>query len=542
MNRLISFLPNSYFSVLFCFLPLSIWGQDIQLIAHRGGVVEGKHSENSIAALEEAIRRGYGMVEVDIRESQDGRIVVHHDADFKRFYGVERKLSEMKWEEIKRLTTEKEKERPLLFEEFAALCKGKIQLMLDTKPPAHSPAFYQKLESYLRENDLLKQAYVIGTKESRAFFKGKARVGISFLDLIKAKEAGESVEDLYFLFMHGNDLLPYHIQTANSLNVPVVPSVNLFHYRLEDPLKGGRRDIEWLKGLGVSQFQIDSDYDKWLLEKPAPSNDEYSMKIMTFNIRYPNPEDGENYWPKRKELVASMIRYHGADMVGIQEAFRSQLDELMEMLPGFSWLGVCRTSGNKNPKPDNEFSAILYRNSRFRPQREGTFWLSETPDEVGVAGWDAALPRIVTWAQFQDLASGKDFFHFNTHFDHRGKEARKNSAGLLLDKIKEFAGSDPVIITGDFNALPNSPPYQVLVTSEEDRRVEDAYFISETPHHGPDGTGTKGFKIPGVTGGRIDYIFRKNGVRILSHAILSDSWGGRLPSDHLPVLVECVIP
>ncbi len=260
------------------------------------------------------------------------------------------------------------------------------------------------------------------------------------------------------------------------------------------------------------------------------------VNVMTFNIRFPNPDDGFDYWPKRKELVASMIRFHEADLVGVQEAFRSQLDELTQMLPNFKWVGVCRTDGSRNPDPDNEFSAILYNKDKFELIEDHTFWLSETPEEKASKGWDAALPRIVTWAQFEHKASGRRLYHFNTHFDHVGQEARKNSAALILDQIKSNVGDEPLVLTGDFNCIPADIPYRVLTDEQNDERVYDAYFISKTPHHGPASTWTAGFRFPGVPDRRIDYIFIKNNVEVLRHGILSESWSGRLPSDHLPVL------
>ena len=522
-------------------------GQEYQLIAHRGGIVEGKYPENSSGAIEAAIERGYWMVEADIRESKDGKLIVHHDEDFLRFYGDSRKVAASTWEEISQLRSKQGGHRPLLFSEFAALCKGRIQLMLDTKPPQHSKVFYQEMEEILLKNELLEKAYVIGSPESRSYFRGKARVGIKHLGLKKEVEAGIEVGKMYFLFMHGNELDSSHLNFARLHKVPIVPSVNLFHYREEDPMRGAYRDISWLREAGVTQFQIDSEYDQWFsnkqnIKKTLEEEASMDFNLMTFNIRYPNPADGINFWPNRKDLVASMIRYHDADILGIQEAFRSQLDELMEMLPGYSWLGLCRTSGDQSPEPDNEFSAILFKKDRFEVLEENTFWLSDSPESVGVAGWDAALPRIVTWAKFRDKYSGKSFFHFNTHFDHRGKQARQNSAKLLLERVNKVAGVNPVLVTGDFNAVPESLPYQVLTSFESPQKLSDALMLTESPHHGPLSTLTNGFKVAGVPGRRIDYIFIKNGVRVLRHAILSDSWGGRLPSDHLPVIATCRIP
>lgn len=262
------------------------------------------------------------------------------------------------------------------------------------------------------------------------------------------------------------------------------------------------------------------------------------FNVMTFNIRYPNPNDGFNYWPNRKDLVASMIRYHDASIIGVQEAFRSQLDELTKMLPAYKWVGVCRTDGSTEPDPDNEFSAILYKEDMLELLEHNTFWLSPTPDQVGSQGWDAALPRIVTWAKFNLKNTDQVFYHFNTHFDHRGQEARVKSAELILNKIKEIAINAPVILTGDLNCIPTDTPYRTLTAPDNEDALMDALSVSITPHHGPLGTWTNSFQFPGTPGRRIDYVLVNNKVKVLKHAILSDSWSGRLPSDHLPVIAR----
>lgn len=262
------------------------------------------------------------------------------------------------------------------------------------------------------------------------------------------------------------------------------------------------------------------------------------LNIMTFNIRYPNPNDGFNYWPNRKELVASMIRFHEADLVGVQEAFRSQLDDLVQMLPAYDWVGLCRTDGTQNPDPDNEFSAILYRKDRFEVIESQTFWLSPDPTEVGSKSWDAAIPRIVTWAHLKDKRTQQEWYHFNTHFDHVGQQARKESARLILNKIKLLVKDKPFVLTGDFNCTPTDPPYRML--TEEGTGLKDALYVSEMPHHGPMSTWSD-FQFPGFPDRRIDFIFVNDQVRVLKHAILSDSWSGRLPSDHLPVLAKVLV-
>lgn len=266
-----------------------------------------------------------------------------------------------------------------------------------------------------------------------------------------------------------------------------------------------------------------------------------AFNAMSFNIRFSNPGDGFNYWPNRKDLVTSMIRYHEAEIIGVQEAMRSQLDDLMTLLPGYKWIGLCRTDGTTSPEPDNEFTAILYNPERFKLLEQATFWLSEKPDEVGIKGWDAALPRTTTWAFFEDRNTGKRFYLFNTHFDHVGEQARAESARLIRAKIVEIAKEVPVVLTGDFNCVETDEPYRVLTDKKEASHLQDALFISKMPHHGPLATWTNSFQFPGVPGKRIDFIFVKNKVTVFKHAILSDSWSGRLPSDHLPVLATIKI-
>lgn len=258
---------------------------------------------------------------------------------------------------------------------------------------------------------------------------------------------------------------------------------------------------------------------------------------MTFNIRYNEPRDGVNAWPNRKTKVADVIRFHKADLVGVQEALSGQLKDLEKLLIDFSWCGAGRTDG----KEDGEYSAILYRKSRFKLLETKTFWLSETPEKAGSKGWDANLPRIVTWAKFQDLKTKKTFYHFNTHFDHIGKIARAESSKLLLLQIPKIAGKSPFVVTGDFNAKEDTNVYRILTGKENagNFRLIDARYVSNNGHFGGDSTFNE-FKelIPAM---KIDYIFVGDAARVLEHGVLSDRWNGLWASDHLPVLAEIVL-
>lgn len=261
------------------------------------------------------------------------------------------------------------------------------------------------------------------------------------------------------------------------------------------------------------------------------------VTVMSFNIRMDTKSDSANAWPFRKDMAASQILFHEADIVGVQEALHHQMTDLSERLKKYKYIGGGRDDG----KERGEYSAIFYNEERLEMIVSETFWLSPTPAVPGSKGWDAAITRVVTWGRFKDKRNGKEFFVFNTHFDHIGKEARKQSARLILQKIKDLAGSKPVILTGDFNANPNDEPIQVITDKENPMHLVDAKSISATPHYGPTGT-FSGFGPRERTDQPIDYIFVRNGVTVLKHATLSETWQGRFSSDHFPILARVLIP
>lgn len=257
------------------------------------------------------------------------------------------------------------------------------------------------------------------------------------------------------------------------------------------------------------------------------------LNVMSFNIRYDNAGDGADAWPHRKDLVASQILFHDADYIGIQEALYGQMQDLQHRLANYKYIGGGRDDG----KNRGEYSAIFYNTKRLKPLQSGMFWLSQTPQVVGSKGWDANLPRVVTWAKFRDLKTGKMFFAFNTHFDHQGQEARRQSALLLLKKIKALAGTAPSVITGDFNAFPTSEPIKIITDASNTLSLVDAKSISIKPHYGPGGT-FNGFENKEQNNDPIDYIFLKGAWKVKKHATFSQTWGGRFASDHFAVFAS----
>jgi endonuclease/exonuclease/phosphatase family metal-dependent hydrolase len=254
------------------------------------------------------------------------------------------------------------------------------------------------------------------------------------------------------------------------------------------------------------------------------------LQVMTFNIRYNNPGDSLNAWPLRKDILASQVLFHEVQLLGVQEALHGQIVDLKERLPNFKTIGIGRDGGEKG-----EYSAIFYDSTRLQALGSATFWLSLTPEVVASKSWDAAITRIVTWARFKDHKTGKTFFAFNTHFDHIGKEARRESAKLLLQKVASIAGTTPAIITGDFNASPTDEPIRIIMDKRDPLHLTDTKEISATPHYGPTGT-FNGFGPKERDDQPIDYIFIKGPWKVKKHATLSQTWSGRFASDHFAVL------
>lgn len=255
------------------------------------------------------------------------------------------------------------------------------------------------------------------------------------------------------------------------------------------------------------------------------------MTVGTFNLRYDNRGDSGNLWVNRAPVVASLIRFHRFDIFGTQEGLLNQLEDISGALPEYSRYGIGREDG----KEKGEYSAIFYSKEKFKLLNKGDFWLSETPDKPG-PGWDARLNRICSWVQLQDMKSKKKFYFFNVHYDHQGIKARQESSKLILQKIRDIAGREPVIFTGDFNGGHESEWYKTIVNSGS---MKDAF--REAPHPYANGGSFNGF---GATVGRseiIDHIFVSAAFKVQRYGILTDTYRGKYPSDHFPVLADVVL-
>jgi endonuclease/exonuclease/phosphatase family metal-dependent hydrolase len=257
------------------------------------------------------------------------------------------------------------------------------------------------------------------------------------------------------------------------------------------------------------------------------------LKLATYNIRMETPDDANDLWKNRKENIINIIQSYDFDIIGFQEVKESQLSDLTS-LSHYAYFGRGRSNDESN-----EYNPIFYKKEKFDVVKSDSFWLSETL-KFGEKDkrWNADCPRICTWGQFRIKASGKEFYVFNTHFDHISEEARYHSALLLSHEISSIDSETPIFLTGDFNGDMNERFYHVLATELRD-------VVQESPHHvGPKGTCTGvGFnhKLKWDKYHCIDYIFANTYSSINKTVIITDQFHGRYPSDHFAVCLDSTL-
>lgn len=248
----------------------------------------------------------------------------------------------------------------------------------------------------------------------------------------------------------------------------------------------------------------------------------------TFNIRLINQGDTDNGlgWDIRKDRVAQFVLDADLDIVGMQEVLHPALLDLEECLLEYDHIGVGRDDG----KEAGEYSCIWFKRNKYDVLDSGNFWLSETPDVPGVKGWDAACVRIATWGKLKDKKSGKVFMCVNTHFDHVGEVARRESALLIIRKIKEIVGNNPAIVTGDFNVNASSDAYKTITTNEF--VLKDAYLECED-RDGVDYTWQNFSRLPMEEREKIDFIFVTPSISV-KHVYIQEDYHEIPISDHNP--------
>jgi endonuclease/exonuclease/phosphatase family metal-dependent hydrolase len=257
----------------------------------------------------------------------------------------------------------------------------------------------------------------------------------------------------------------------------------------------------------------------------------HDLRVMTFNVRYSEADDGINAWPHRRDLMVQVIRTEHPDVLGTQELLLPQAEYLQRHLPGYTWFGMGR-NGNEIDENDNEHMGVFYDKARLKVLASGNFWFSDTPDKPGSMSFGQPMPRMVTWAEFQDLRSGKRFYYYDTHFPYQAGEKaeaiRERCAAEIRQRLAGLPASLPFILTGDFNTTPDSKTHAALTQVLHDARV------SAPRHDGPADT------FHGFTGHatqRIDWILYR-GVKADDVRTVTTHAGKVYPSDHFPVVAD----
>lgn len=251
------------------------------------------------------------------------------------------------------------------------------------------------------------------------------------------------------------------------------------------------------------------------------------LTMMTFNLRYAS-NSKPNSWPERRPVMKALLDETKPDVIGTQEGLFQQLKDIAADQPAYDQIGLGREGGSKG-----EFSSIFYRRDRLTVREFDHFWLSETPATIGSKSWNSSLPRMVTWARFGDLQTGKEFYVFNTHFDHMSQAARTNSSALIRSKVEALKTTLPVFVIGDFNATAGrNPAYDIL--------LGDGVFIDSwataAERRGKIVASFHNFKGPKEADDRIDWIFYRGAVQPLWTEINTFSINSQFPSDHFPVI------
>lgn len=248
-----------------------------------------------------------------------------------------------------------------------------------------------------------------------------------------------------------------------------------------------------------------------------------AIRVMTFNIRYGTAPDGENVWPNRQDMVLNVIREQQPVILGMQEAQRDQLDQILDAFPNYSAVGVGREQDGAG-----EYSPLVYDRKRFDVLESETFWLSDTPTVRASKSWGNEITRICTWARLLDRTNNQVIRVYNTHWDHVSQPSRLKSGALIASRLREAAKNEPVIVMGDFNVDANNPAREPLA----EVGLRDS-FAEVHPQQANDGT------FHAFTGksnsGKIDAILVSQQWQVIDAAIIKTEREGRFPSDHFPV-------
>lgn len=260
---------------------------------------------------------------------------------------------------------------------------------------------------------------------------------------------------------------------------------------------------------------------------------ERPILAMTYNIRLDTSADGQNSWKHRKNLLIGQIKTLRPEILGMQEVLPNQREDMASALPQYSFVGGGRDDG----KMAGEASPLAIDRRHFQILSSGTFWLSLTPD-IPSLGWDAGFKRIVTWAHLEDK-DGTRLLAINTHWDHQGAVARRESGRLILEWLdRNLKKNEQVIVMGDLNAESSEISVAQLL---ERGALRDTRTASASPSTGG-AISFNGFEPIPKSGKLIDHIFVSEKIIVKAHNVVAQHENGRVPSDHFPVAALLDLP
>lgn len=508
----------------------------VEIVTHRGASFDAP--ENTVAAIQLAWAQKADGSEFDVYLSKDGKIVVLHDRDLKRTAGVDRKVTDLTLDELKKLDVGRWKaesfagERvPTLDEMLATVPDGK-RVFIEVKC---GPEIVGELDRVLKASRLKPaQTAVISFSDEVVAAVKKARPDLAVYWIVSlGRRDGQQPPTAASLIARAKEI------KADGLDLSATPAVLTPDYARAIKAAGLGLYVWTVNDADVARAMvaagvegITTDRPAWLRERLAEAPG--TVRVMSYNIRYANADDGPNAWPARKDFLVNTVRAFDPDLLGTQETLASQRDDLAAKLNGYDLLAAGREDG----KDRGEMMALFYRKARFEKLDGGHFWLSETPDQVGSKSWDSSLPRMVTWVKLRDRSAPElpPIAAFNTHFDHRGPRARLESARLLRRQVDALARGCRVVLTGDFNTGEGSEPYRALFGPGDagSRPLVDTFRTAHPTRGEHEGT-FSGFRAASHAGNRIDWIAGSTDWAVRASAIDRTAKDGRTPSDHYAV-------
>lgn len=257
------------------------------------------------------------------------------------------------------------------------------------------------------------------------------------------------------------------------------------------------------------------------------------LRAMSFNLRYASQKP-PNSWPERRPIMKRAIEKLAPDVFGTQEGVYPQLKDLASDIPTYEWIGLGRDGGSRG-----EFMAIFYKRDRFEPIAYDHFWLSDTPEVIASTTWGHSNRRMVTWVRFRDKSSNREFFFWNTHFDHQIEPARQKAAALIHERIAKLPTDVPLILVGDFNcAGGNSKAYDTLT---KDAHLTDSWVVAKERINERLNS-FNDFKPAREEGIRIDWILFRGNAQVSTTQISNYAENNQFPSDHFPITADLSFP